>query len=162
MGADCSVRDAAGHPHDALVHVDPVTDVHPLADEFHYPGLVFIGDGESLSLRRVAVGVGKVHYDVNGFTGRFCPLEGDVDKGTVVYPSLLVLKFRAAAPGGFCNDDLVLVHVAHGLEGMGNLLYVSKIAVGIPVVDLEDAAGFPVCGGLIVELSKQVMGVCGI
>ena len=45
---------------------------------------------------------------------------------------------------------------------MGNLLYVSKIAVGIPVVDLEDAAGFPVCGGLIVELSKQVMGVCGI
>ena len=129
MGANGPVGDAAGHPDDALLHVHAVLHVHSLADEFHDPGFALVGNGEGFALGGVAVAVCKFHDDVDGLTGGFCTLERDIDEGAVVDSALLVFKFGTAAPGGLSDDDLVLVHVANGLVGMGNLLYLANVTV---------------------------------
>ena len=159
MRANGAVRHAAGHPDDALVHVDAVAHAHALADEFHDPGLVLIGNGEGFPLRGVAVFIGQRNNDVDGFAGRLGALQGDVDEGTVVDAAVLVRQFLAATPGGFRDDELELVHVAHRLVGVRNLLDFTQIAVGVPLVDGEHGAGLPVRRGLIVQLAEQVMGV---
>ena len=159
MGADGSVGHPHGHPDDTLLRIDAVAHVGSLANQFHDPGFVLVRDGKGLSLRGVAVFIGQVHDDLDGLTGRFGTLQGNVDEGTVVYASGLVFQFRTSAPSGLRDDELVLVHVAHGLEGMGNLLYHAQRLIGVPVVNLQGAAGLPVLGGLVVQLSEEGMGI---
>ena len=159
VGADRPVRHAEGHPDDALVRIDSVPDARPLADEFHDPGLVLVGDGEGLALGGVAVFIGQVHDDGDGFPGGRGPLQGDVDEGAVVDAAPAVHQFLAAAPGGLGDDDLLLVHVAHGLEGMGDLVDVAEEFPAVPVIHLEQRAGLPVRGGVIVQFAEQVVGV---
>ena len=159
MGADGAVRDADSHPHDSLLGIHAVFDVHALADEFHDPGLVLVGDGEGFALGGVTVGVGKVHDDVDGFPGRLGALQGDIDEAAVVDAAFLVLQFRTAAPGGFGDDDLVLVHVADRLVGVRNLFNFADVAVGVPVIDFEHGAGFPVGRRFVVQLAEKAVRV---
>ena len=159
VGADGPVRHAEGHPHDALVDIDAVPHVHPLADEFHDPGLVLVGDGEGLAFGGIAVFVRQVHDDGNRLPGGRGPLQGDVDEGTVVDAAPAVHQFLAAAPGGLGDDDLLLVHVAHGLEGVGDLVDVAEVLPAVPVMHLEHGAGLPVRGGVIVQFAEEVMRV---
>ena len=159
MGADGSVRNPHGHPDDTLLRVDAVAHVGSLANQLHDPGFVLVGYGEGLSLRGVAIFVGQVHNDLDGLAGRFGTLQGNVDEGTVVNASGLVFQLRTASPGGLRDNELVLVHVTHGLEGMGNLLYHAQRLIGVPVVDLQGAAGLPVLGGMVVQLSEEGMGI---
>ena len=53
----------------------------------------------------------------------------------------------------------MFVHVANGLESVFHLGYFSKITVGIPVIYLEHGAGLPVCRRLVIEFSKEVVGI---
>ena len=162
MGADGAVRHAHGHPNDALLRVHAVAHVGALADELHNPGFVLVGDGEGFSLGGITVLVGQVHNYVNGLAGGFGALQGNVNEGTVVYAAGFVFQFGTAAPGGFGNDYLELVHVAHRLIGVGNLLNNAQGLVGVPVVNLDGAARFPVAGGSVVQLSVEGVGICGI
>ena len=162
VGADGTVGDAHGHPHDALLGIHPVLDVHALADEFHDPGLVLVRDGESFSFGGIAVGVGQVYNDINGFAGRLGALQGNVDERAVINSASLVLKFRTAAPGGFRNDELELVHVTYGLVGMGNLLDFTQITVGIPLVNGKHTACLPVAGRLVIQLTEESVRVGSI
>ena len=162
VGADRPVRHAEGHPDDALVRIDSVPDARPLADEFHDPGLVLVGDGEGLAFGGIAVFIRQVHDDGNGLPGGRGPLQGDVDEGAVVDAAPAVHQLLAAAPGGLGDDDLFLVHVAHRLEGMGDLFDLAEILSAVPVIHLEQGAGLPVRGRVIVQLAEQVMGVRGV
>ncbi len=159
MGADGPVRHAAGHPDDAFVHVLSVSQVHALADEFHDPGFVLVGNGEGLSLGGIAVFIGQFHNDVNGLAGRLGALQGNIDKGAVIYSAGLVFQLRPAAPGGFRYDELELVHVAYGLVGMGHLGNLGQGPLGIPVENLDLAAFPPVFGRLVVKLPVDGMGI---
>ena len=144
------VRDADRHPDDALLGVDLVADVHPLADEFHDPDLVLVGDCKRLALRGIAIGIGEVHDDPDGLAGGLGPLEGDIDQGAVIDLSQLVFQFAPPAPGRLGDNELVLIHVADGLVGMGHLGDVREIAVGVPVIDFQHLARFPVGGRMVV------------
>ena len=159
MGADGAVRNAEGHPHDTLVRIHAVLDAGSLADKFHDPGLVLVGDGEGLAFGGVTVFVRQVHDDGNGFPGRRSALQGDVDEGAVVDAAAAVHQFLTAAPGGLRDNDLLFVHIAHSLPGMGHLFNLSEILSAVPVIDLEQGTRLPVCGGMIVQFAEQVMGV---
>ena len=162
MTAHITVGDADSHPHDAFLGVYAILDVHALSDEIHDPGFALVGNGEGLTLRGVAVGVGQVYDDVNGFAGGLGTLQRNVDQGTVVDSASLVYQLRTAFPGGFGNDELVLVHIAHGLVGLRNLFNFSQIPVCVPVVHLQHAAGLPLGGGLVIKLPIEGMGIGGI
>ena len=155
MGGNGPVRDADGHPHDALVHIHAVLDVRPLADEFHDPGLVLVGDGKGLSLGGIAVGAGQVHDDRDGLPGARGPLQGGVDDGAVVDAAAAVHQFLPASPGGLGDDELLLVHVPHRLPGVGHLVDFAEELPGIPVVDPEQGSVLPVRGGMVVEFAEE-------
>ena len=162
MGADVAVRNAAGHPYDTLVHVDAVADVHAFPDQIHDPGFVLVRDGESLPLGGIAVFVGQVHDDLNGLAGGFGPLQGDIDEGTVVDDAPAVQQFLAAAVGGFRDDELVLVHVAHRFEGVLYLGDFAQIPARIPIVNLQHGPGGVIGRRPEIEFTIQRMGVGSI
>ena len=155
MGADGPVGEAPGDPHDALVF-------RTFADQVHDPRLVLVCDGKGLPFGSVAEFIGQGDDGFDGLPGRRGPLQGDVDQGTVVNPPVLVLQFGTAAPGGFPDDKLALVHVPDRPEGMGDLRDFPEIPVGVPFVDLQQAAGSPVRRGMEIQLSEKIMGVGGI
>ena len=162
MSADVAVRNAAGHPYDTLVHVDAVADVHAFPNQIHDPGFVLVRDGESLPLGGIAVFVGQVHDDLNGLAGGFGPLQGDIDEGTVVDDASAVQQFLAAAVGGFRDDELVLVHVAHRFEGVLRLGDFAQIPARIPIVNLQHGPGGVIGRRPEIEFTIQRMGVGSI
>ncbi len=159
MGADGSVRNSPGHPDDAPIGIDSVFDPHPLPAEIHYPGFVLIRYGESLAFGGIAVGVCKLDYYVNCFTGRFSPFKSYIDKRTIIQKPPFVFEFRSSAPCGLGDDELVLVHVSDSFICMGGLGDFTEVLVGIPVIYFSLAAALPVHCILEIKLTEKPMRV---
>ena len=154
VGAYVSVRHPARYPYYALFLT--------LADEVHDPRLLGIRDGEGLAFGRVAVGIRQLHDSADGLARGAGTLQGHVDQRTIVHHTILVDLLFAAAPGGFGYYELVLVHVAHDLEGLRHLRDLPGRAVGVPFGDREHRASLPFGCRVEVELAVEHVRVGGI
>ena len=154
MGAYVSVRHPARHPHYSLLLT--------LADEVHDPCLLGIRDGEGLAFGRVAVAVRQLHDSADGLARGAGTLQGHVDQRTIVHHTVLVYLLFASAPCGLGYYELVLVHVAHGLEGLRHLRDLPCRAVGVPFGDREHRASLPFGCRVEVELAVEHVRVGGV
>ena len=155
MGADVAVGNAAGHPHYALL-------VGTLAHQVHDPSLSGVGDAEGLALGRIAVLACQRHYGLYGLAGRAGALKRNVNKRTIVHYTVSVYLFLTASPGGLPYDELMLVHVSHGLVCIRNLRYAPQGLGGVPLADGKHAAGGPFGSLAEIQLAEEPVGVGGI
>ena len=162
VGADVSVRDAPCDPDDALVDIASVFADMPLAYDFHHPDFVFVCDGKGFAGGVVAVFVGEVRNELNGFTCGPAALQCNIDERAVVDSPVRVNKLAAPSEGGLGDYELVLVHVAHPLVGMRNLRNLAEVSSAVPIVYLAHASAFPVGSRSEVKFAEQLVGVCGI
>ena len=132
-------------------------------------GLELLGAGEDAALElpvleAVALvrGLGELDDGLYGFACRPGALQGHVDQRAVVHDACGVGKLLRASPGGFRYDELVLVHVAHGLVCDGRLGDAAERALGVPFAYAQHASGAECAGGGEVELTVERMGVGGI
>ena len=153
MGADVPVRHAAGHPHGAFF-------LFSLADEFHDPYFVRVGDGKRLALRIVAVFLHQGRHDLDGFPGRGCALQGDVDQAPVVQDAVGAAEFRTAAEGRFGDGDLFFVHVADDVVRLPYLRDLSQqVPGGIPFIDIEHRPRAVFGGRVVVQLAEHLVRI---
>ena len=155
MCAYVSVGNSSCHPYEAFA-------VAAFAGEVHYPGFPGVGDCKALAFRAIAISSGEGDYGVYGLSRGLCPLQGYVDQTAVVDASFRVRELGSAAPGGLGDNQLMLIHIAHGLPGMSDLRNSAERAVGVPFGDLQHAAALPVCRGVEVEFSVKDVRVSGV
>ena len=155
MGADGSV----GDPHR---DIDYALAGVAAAYEIHHPGLLAVGYGEGLALGAVAVGVCEGDYCRDGFACRARTLERDVYKGTIVDEAVLLHELFAAAVGRFADNELVLIHVAYGLEGLRRLGNPGQVAPCVPLIDGKHGAFFPARGLVEIELAEEHVRIGGV
>ena len=104
VSADMSVGNAFGHPNGSFVQILSLFVVTgSFGHDFHYPGLVGIGNGKRFSGRRVAVFLHQLINDGNGLAGGFGPLQSHKHQGAVIHNGCRIRKFRPASESGFAN-----------------------------------------------------------
>ena len=150
--ADISVRHAARYPYYAFI-------IRAFAHKVHHPGLLRVGDGKTLSFRRISVSVCKIHYRGDSLTGRAGTLESDIYEAAVVHDAVAVGKFLAASPGGLSYDELMLVHVPYGLVGPAHLGYFTQRLVAVPVPDGQTGPFAELSRRAEVQLAEKAMAV---
>ena len=152
--ADIAVGDADCHPY------GPFLDL-TLADNLHYPALFGVCYREGFTVGAVSVFLHQGVEDAYRLAGGLGPLQGYVYEGAVVHHPVGVAEI-AAAEGGLAYYELVLVYVAHRLEGVAELRNFAAVTAAVPVVNREHRPGGPGCGRAEIELSVQLVRIGGI
>ena len=114
MAGDLAVGDPHRDPHRTLA---AGTGSHHFED----PGLLRVGDGERFALVAVAVLGHQAGHDLDGFPRGACPLQGDVHHRQTIDHSQGIVQLFSAAESGLGDDELVLIHQAQHLVGVGHL-----------------------------------------
>ena len=114
IGADAVVRHAERNPYHALA-------TFALANKLHDPGLLLVTNHEILAGLAVTVLLGQLVNHGNGLAGRFAALQGQFHKVIITQPAFRIAEFVPSAPGGFHNGNLVFVHEARHIVGVGSL-----------------------------------------
>ena len=165
MCADIAVGHAASHVNDTFVNVvATLVELAALADQFHNPHLVGVGNGERFATRCVAVLLSERNDYVDSLACGLCALQGDVDQRAVVHNAGRVLQFGATAKCGFGDDERVLVHIADGRIGALDLLDLTHISAAIPIIYRHIRAfGITLFGSVVlVECTIKLMRIGSI
>ena len=78
-------------------------------------------------------------------SGRFSPLQGDVNQAAIVDNSGCVDQFASAPKGCFANCDLVFVHISNHGIGVPNLSDLTEKFIGIPLINTQHGAFRIIC-----------------
>ena len=89
-------------------------------------------------------------------------MEGYIDKGTVVHYAVWIDLALATSPGGFGYDELMLVHIAHSLVGVGYLTDAAQRPVAVPLEDREGSSGLVLGSRMEVEFSIKPVRIRGV
>ena len=152
--ANHSVGNAHRYPDGAFL----LAFAHDLKD----PALFLVGDGKALALRAIAIFLDQLVHHADRFAGRAGALQRHIDQRTVVDDAVFVLQMGTAAEGGLHNDELVLVHIAHRLVGMGHLGDLAAVVSAVPVVDIEQGTRRMVGGRTEIQFSVKLVGISRI
>ena len=114
MPADGVVGNAHGSPYGFL-------RARSATDGLHDPSLVRIAYGERLPLSLIAVTVGQLAHDLDGFAGCSGALQRYAHHRGIIHCGSRVLQFFSYGVGTLSNSHLPLVDVADGMVGVGSL-----------------------------------------
>ena len=165
MGRHISVGDARSHPYGPLAPVlygsGPALchEVHTFPDELHDPDFIGVADGKRLSGTAVAMQFHEFGDDAYGLSGGARTLQSQEHQAAVVGYARGVFELRPSAEGSLADGDLMLIHKANRLIGMGHLGYAAPRLCGAAVVEGHSAPGRPVRSRPKVQLAVADMRV---
>ena len=133
MCCDAVVGDAYGYPYGALAPL-------ALANHFHDPYFVGVGDRKTFATAGKAVFADEVGHHLDGFASGFGTLKTECHEADVVDAFASAVEFLATAECGFGDGQLVLVDLTDYSISFRCFGDIAEVVVGVAVDDATHCA----------------------